>query len=163
MAAIRDYLSEDFDRVYEIINRAAEAYRGVIPADRWHDPYMGGEELQAEIDAGVAFRLWTDEGDVIRGVMGAQPVMDVTLIRHAYVEPGWQGKGAGSALIEDLMAGVSGPVLVGTWAAAGWAIRFYRRHGFNLAIEEEKSFLLNKYWNIPERQVETSVVLKSEA
>jgi len=141
-----------------IINTAAVAYRDAIPADRWHEPYMPLDELEAEIAAGVVF--WGYEGDGrLAGVMGMQPVQDVDLIRHAYVLPAQQGRGVGSALLQHLRGRSSRPMLVGTWAAAGWAIRFYERHGFRMVSAETKTILLRRYWTIPERQVETSVVL----
>jgi GNAT superfamily N-acetyltransferase len=144
------------------VNAAAEAYRGVIPADRWHEPYMPAEELDAELAAGVAF--WGYEaGCELLGIMGIQPVRDVDLIRHAYVLPGSQGGGIGSALLERLTESTARPLLVGTWAAAEWAIRFYRRHGFELVSPERKAELLKQYWTIPERQIETSVVLQWSA
>ena len=145
-----------------IINAAAEAYRGVIPADRWHDPYMPADELDSEIAAGVTFWGYEDNGELL-GVMGIQPVRDVTLIRHAYVAPGTQRRGIGGALLEHLVRPGERPMLVGTWAAAEWAISFYRRHGFELVSPEEKTRLLQAYWSIPERQIETSVVLASRA
>jgi GNAT superfamily N-acetyltransferase len=147
-----------------IINAAAEAYRGVIPADRWHDPYMSLPELDAEVSAGVVF--WAcegeSEGEVI-GVMGIQPVRDVDLIRHAYVRPGTQRRGVGAELIRHIQSLSSRQLLVGTWAAATWAIAFYQRHGFVLVSPEQKSALLKTYWTIPERQIETSVVLANPA
>jgi GNAT superfamily N-acetyltransferase len=145
-----------------IINAAAEAYRGVIPADRWHDPYMPADELDREIAAGVTFWGYEDGGELL-GVMGIQPVRDVTLIRHAYVAPGTQRRGIGGALLEHLVRPAERPLLVGTWADAEWAISFYRRHGFELVSPEEKTRLLKTYWTIPERQIETSVVLASRA
>jgi GNAT superfamily N-acetyltransferase len=146
----------DRDRVaiLAIVNAAAEAYRGVIPADRWHEPYMPADELDAELAAGVRFWGYEADGELI-GVMGIQTVRDVELIRHAYVRPGAQGRGVGAALLEHLLRAATRPVLVGTWAAAEWAIRFYRRHGFEPAAQD----LLREYWTIPERQIETSVVL----
>jgi GNAT superfamily N-acetyltransferase len=141
-----------------IVNAAAEAYRGVIPADRWHEPYMPREELDAEIAAGVEFWGYED-GDGLVGVMGIQPVRDVDLIRHAYVAPGSQRGGIGGALLEHLMDGRPRRVLVGTWAAAEWAIAFYERHGFEYVGRERTAALLQAYWSIPERQIETSVVL----
>ena len=150
---------EDEHRVIsEIINAAAEAYRGVIPADRWHDPYMSLAELDSEISAGVAFWAYESEGEVA-GVMGIQPVRDVDLIRHAYVRPGGQRRGIGAALIGHIRSLSSRQMLVGTWAAATWAIAFYERSGFALVTPEEKTALLKSYWTIPERQIETSVVL----
>ena len=142
-----------------VINEAADAYRGIIPADRWHDPYMGPEELRGEISAGVAFRGEFDTDAGLIGAMGAQPVSDVLLIRHAYIRTDWQRRGVGSSLIADLLARAEKPVLVGTWAAATWAIEFYRKHGFDLATQVEKDRLLRRYWRIPERQIENSVVL----
>ena len=146
------------DAILAIVNDAAEAYRGVIPADRWHEPYMPAAELDDEIAAGVAFWGYEDGGDLV-GVMGVQPVLDVELIRHAYVAPGGQRRGVGGVLLEDLLARTTRPVLVGTWAAASWAIAFYERHGFELVARERTAALLEKYWSIPARQVETSVVL----
>lgn len=143
----------------EIINDAAErAYRGVIPADCWHEPYMPAAELRGEIDAGVRFWGWEAAGALV-GVMGRQQVGDATLIRHAYVRPAQQGGGVGGALLEALVAQASGPLLVGTWAAATRAIRFYERHGFRLVPPAEKDRLLTRYWTISPRQRETSVVL----
>ena len=144
------------------MNAAAEAYRGVIPADRWHEPYMSAEELDAELAAGVAFWGYELDGELV-GVMGIQSVGDVELIRHAYVSPGSQRHGVGSALLERLTRSPTRPLLVGTWAAADWAIGFYRRHGFDLVSPERKAELLRAYWTIPERQIETSVVLQWSA
>jgi GNAT superfamily N-acetyltransferase len=141
-----------------IVNAAAEAYRGIIPADRWHEPYMPADELDAEIAAGVAFWGYEDDG-VLLGVMGIQPVRDVVLIRHAYVLPEAQGRGIGGELLSHLRGTTGERILIGTWAAAEWAIRFYRRHGFEQVSPELKNELLATYWNIPERQIETSVVL----
>ena len=142
----------------EIVNAAAEAYRGVIPADRWREPYMDAAELDREVAAGVAF-CGLDAGGRLAGVMGIQPVGDVDLIRHAYVRPEQQGDGIGRRLLEDLTARAERPLLVVTWAAAQWAIRFYERNGFELVAPAEMYRLLTTYWDIPERQVETSVVL----
>jgi len=144
------------------VNAAAEAYRGVIPADRWHEPYMSAEELDAELAAGVAFWGYEVDSELV-GVMGIQSVGDVELIRHAYVSPGSQRHGVGSALLERLTRSPTRPLLVGTWAAADWAIGFYRRHGFDLVSPERKAELLRAYWTIPERQIETSVVLQWSA
>ncbi len=144
--------------MFEIINDAAQAYRGVIPADRWHEPYMPREELAAEIAAGVAF--WVAQEDQrLLGVMGIQDMGDVALVRHAYVSPAAQRKGIGRSLLQQLESMTGKPVLIGTWAAASWAIQFYVRNGFTLLSEKEKDRLLRKYWSIPERQIETSVVL----
>jgi GNAT superfamily N-acetyltransferase len=145
--------------ILAIVNAAAEAYRGVIPADRWHDPYMSREELDGEIAAGVVFWGYEDGGALL-GVMGIQPVGDVDLIRHAYVAPGAQRRGVGGALLEHLAGSATRRLLVGTWAAAGWAVDFYRRNGFELLPPERGAELLRRYWTIPERQVATSVVLE---
>lgn len=141
-----------------IINAAAEAYRGVIPADCWHDPYMRAESLETEMRAGVVF--WGAEVDgVLAGVMGVQAVQDVDLIRHAYVSPVHQGRGLGGALLGHLVGLSRRPMLVGAWAAAIWAIRFYERHGFQSTPETDTAALLRKYWRVSDRQIETSVVL----
>ena len=158
MSVIRRCRDDERDQILEIVNAAAVAYREVIPADRWHEPYMPASELEQEIAAGVEFWGY-DDGDDLIGVMGIQPLQDVDLIRHAYVRPASQRAGIGGALIEHLMRSATKPVLVGTWAAAEWAIAFYRRHGFVQVSPETKTRLLRKYWDIPERQVETSVVL----
>src|SRR5690348_2986517 len=142
-----------------IVNAAAQAYRDVIPADRWHEPYMPAAELDAEIAAGVVFWGYEDEGRLL-GVMGIQRVRDVDLIRHAYVTPEAQRRGVGAALLAHLLATGDRRILVGTWAAAGWAIDFYRRNGFEQAPCDRGATLLRDYWSIPERQVETSVVLE---
>ena len=155
---IRPCLDDERSAILEIVNSAAEAYRGVIPADRWHEPYMSATEFDQEIAAGVEFWGYELEGELL-GVMGVQPVGDVDLIRHAYVLPSSQGRGVGSELLEHLAGGATRPMLVGTWAAAEWAIRFYRRHGFEQVSPERKDELLSRYWSIPERQIETSVVL----
>lgn len=144
--------------MYEIINDAAQAYKGVIPADCWKEPYMSREYLRHEIDAGVAFWGYEETGALV-GVMGIQDVQDVTLIRHAYVRTSDRNRGIGGKLITHLMKLISRPALVGTWKAATWAIRFYEKQGFRLVSWEEKERLLRKYWSIPERQTETSVVL----
>jgi GNAT superfamily N-acetyltransferase len=155
---IRRCVEADLPAMEAVINEAAEAYRGVIPADCLHVPYMTAGDLRAEIGAGVDFCCW-DEGGVVAGVMGIQPVREVTLIRHAYVRKAYQGRGIGGALLGSLANRSTGPLLVGTWAAAEWAIRFYEHHGFKLVSEAEKDRLLSAYWSIPERQRETSVVL----
>jgi GNAT superfamily N-acetyltransferase len=158
VTAIRPCRDDEREAILAIVNAAAEAYRGVIPADRWHDPYMPAEELDGEIAAGVAFWGYEDDG-VLAGVMGIQPVGGFDLIRHAYVLPERQGRGIGSALLEQFSRLATRPMLVGTWAAAEWAIRFYRRHGFEPVTAEQKDALLRAHWSIPERQIETSVVL----
>jgi GNAT superfamily N-acetyltransferase len=158
---IRKCKDNDFETIYHIINQAAEAYRGVIPADRWNTPYMPRQELREQIAAGVQFWGY-QEGEALVGVMGFQPVQDVTLIRHAYVLPDRQGQGIGGALLAFLQARTERPVLIGTWADATWAVRFYEKHGFRQVTPQEKDRLLRKYWSIPQRQVETSVVLGDE-
>ena len=144
--------------ILAIVNAAAEAYRGVIPADRWHEPYMPLRELDGEIAAGVVFWGYEADGALV-GIIGIQSVRDVDLIRHAYVSPARQRHGVGAALLAHLARSNTRRMLVGTWAAADWAIRFYRRHGFELVSPERKTALLQTYWTIPERQIETSVVL----
>ena len=156
---LRPCRPDELPRMAALINAASEAYRGVIPADRWHEPYMPLDELTRDIRAGVAFQGAEAAGELI-GIMGIQPVQDVELIRHAYTEPKSQGRGVGSALLAHLQQAASGRLLVGTWAAADWAVRFYQRHGFRLVTPEEKATLLRRYWQIPERQIETSVVLE---
>ena len=150
-----------FTQIYEIINDAAVAYKGIIPADRWHEPYMTREELQGQIDDGVEFWCFL-EGDVVIGVMGIQDKGDVTLIRHAYVRTSQRQKGVGGQLLRHLGTLTTKPILIGTWADAVWAIDFYKKHGFRLVSFQEKEELLRKYWNIPLRQIETSVVLTNE-
>jgi GNAT superfamily N-acetyltransferase len=155
---IRTSGAADVPAVFAIINDAAQAYRGVIPADRWHEPYMPREELEREIAAGVAFFLF-EEDSRVAGVMGIQDKGEVALIRHAYVSPGAQRRGIGGALLRYLERLTDKPLLIGTWAAATWAIGFYVRNGFRVVSREEKNRLLRRYWSIPERQIETSVVL----
>ncbi|HYF31883.1 MAG TPA: GNAT family N-acetyltransferase [Chitinophagaceae bacterium] len=153
--------ASDFNTICEIINDGASAYRGVIPADRWHEPYMPAEELSKQINDGVEFWAYAENGNIL-GVMGIQFKGDVTLIRHAYVRTSERGKGIGGKLLKQLNSLATTPVLIGTWADATWAIAFYEKHGFRLVSQEEKNRLLRKYWTIPERQTETSVVLASE-
>lgn len=155
---IRKALPSDVATIGVIINDAAQAYRQVIPADRWHEPYMPAEELAAEIAAGVVFWL-VEEGGQVLGVMGIQDKFDVALIRHAYTATSAQRKGVGTQLLRQLENLVEKPVLIGTWADATWAIDFYRRNGFTLLPDDEKDRLLQTYWSIPQRQAETSVVL----
>jgi N-acetylglutamate synthase-like GNAT family acetyltransferase len=156
--AIRPCRPDEFGAIGEIINDAARAYRGVIPADRWHEPYMPPAELKRQMEAGVIF--WgLEQGGKLAGVMGIQPVQDVTLIRHAYVRTTFRNRGIGGQLLKHLCNLAPGPVLVGTWAAATWAIAFYEKRGFRKVIPTEKDRLLRQYWSIPDRQIETSVVL----
>jgi len=156
---IRRCRDDERDAIFGIVNAAAAKYRGVIPADRWHEPYMPREELDSEIAAGVEFWGYEDGDGQLVAVMGVQPVNDVVLIRHAYVLPANQGEGIGGKLLRRLTASTPERILIGTWAAAEWAIGFYRKHGFVPVTPEEKDRLLKTYWNIPERQIETSVVL----
>jgi GNAT superfamily N-acetyltransferase len=155
---MRPCIEDDFDAILAVINEAAEAYRGVIPADRWTEPYMPAGHLRDEIATGVRFSGHQADGALV-GVMGVQPVKDVTLIRHAYVLPAHQRAGIGAALLHAARADTDRPVLIGTWAAAVWAVAFYEKHGFRLTTRAEKDRLLGTYWSIPARQVETSVVL----
>ena len=155
---IRKCTEQDFEALFTIINNAALAYKGVIPADCWHEPYMSREHLRREMEAGVVFWGHEENGE-LTGVMGIQDVKDVALIRHAYVRTALRNKGIGGKLISHLKTLATRPTLVGTWAAAVWAIRFYEKHGFGLVTWEEKERLLRKYWSIPARQTETSVVL----
>lgn len=155
---IRRCDSREFETIYAIINDAAQAYKGIIPADRWKEPYMSRDELRREMNEGVVFWGYEEQGELV-GVMGIQHVQDVTLIRHAYVRTSKRNQGIGRKLLSALREQTTRPILVGTWADAVWAVRFYEKHGFRLVSPEEKDRLLGKYWSIPERQIETSVVL----
>jgi GNAT superfamily N-acetyltransferase len=155
---IRRSTDADLAAILAIVNDAAQAYRGHIPADRWHEPYMPEDELRHEMDAGVVFWGWEQDGELV-GVMGLQDVADVTLIRHAYVATAARRQGIGGKLLQFLLERTARPVLIGTWAAASWAIRFYEKHGFQVVPPAEKERLLRRYWRIPDRQIETSVVL----
>jgi len=159
---IRRCAGSDFSSIVRIVNQAGQKYKGVIPGDRWHEPYMPAEELRNEIENGVEF--WgIDKNGVLAAVMGLQKKGEVTLIRHAYTDPDFQRQGLGSELLDRLASKASGRLLVGTWAAAVWAVQFYEKHGFRLVTPSEKDILLKKYWSIPARQVETSVVLERRA
>ena len=155
---IRPFRPGEAQAILAVINAAAQAYRGVIPADCWHEPYMTPHELANELAAGVTFWGYEEDGRLV-GVMGRQDLGEVILIRHAYVLPDWQRRGIGERLLHYLLTGVSGPVLVGTWAAAHWAVRFYEKNGFTLVSLQEKERLLRSHWSISDRQIETSVVL----
>ena len=155
---IRRCDDRDFELIWAIINDGARAYKGVIPEDRWTDPYMSRNQLQHEIDEGVAFWGYEESG-TLEGVMGVQQVQDVTLIRHAYVRTSSQKQGIGAQLLTHLGKLAKGPVLIGTWADAVWAIRFYEKNGFQVVNPEQKDRLLRRYWTVAERQIETSVVL----
>jgi GNAT superfamily N-acetyltransferase len=160
VATVRLCREDEHADVLEIVNAAAEAYRGVIPEDRWHEPYMTTDELERELAAGVELWGYEDAG-ALDGVMGLQRLGPVDLIRHAYVRPRSQRRGVGGALLSHLRELCAGRMLVGTWADAVWAIAFYRRHGFELVAAPRKDELLRSYWAIPDRQIETSVVLAS--
>jgi len=155
---IRPCNETDFETMLLIINDSAQAYRDAIPADRYHTPYMTADYLRAEIDSGVMFYGYEKENNLL-GVMGIQHVRDVTLLRHAYVLTEKRGSGIGSELLQFLVQRTERPTLIGTWSAAVWAVRFYEKHGFTMVTEEEKNRLLTTYWSLPDRQVETSVVL----
>jgi len=155
---IRKCTDSDFEAIYEIINDAAQAYKGVIPHDRWHEPYMPRIQLRKEIEDGVCFWGIEEEG-ALAGVMGIQDKGDVCLIRHAYVRTNRRKAGIGARLLKQLESMTGKPILIGTWANATWAIRFYQKNGYRLLDEKEKNELLRKHWSIPERQVQTSVVL----
>ena len=157
---IRQCTRDELGEICAVINDAAQAYKGVIPQDRWHEPYMPLEELEQEVADGIAF--WGYEaGGELAGVMGIQDRGEVALIRHAYVRTRDRNRGIGSELLRHLEAMTAKPILIGTWAASDWAIRFYRKHGYRVLNRAETERLLKKYWNIPERQVVTSVVLAS--
>ncbi|MBW2219952.1 MAG: GNAT family N-acetyltransferase [Deltaproteobacteria bacterium] len=155
---IRQCNDRDFEIIYSIINDAARVYKDVIPGDRWKEPYMSKDELQHQINEGVVFWGYEEDGELI-GVMGIQHVQDVSLIRHAYVRPEKQNRGIGQELLFELYSQIDRPTLIGTWAGAVWAIQFYEKNGFKIVSQQEKKRLLEKYWSIPARQVETSVVL----
>jgi len=155
---IRQCTDSDFEAIYEIINDAAQAYNGVIPEDRWHEPYMSRIQLRREMEDRV--RFWgIEEERVLVGVMGIQDKGDVCLIRHAYIKTSRRKEGIGTRLLRHLESMTEKSILIGTWADATWAIRFYQKNGYRLLSEAEKNDLLRKYWNIPGQQVQTSVVL----
>jgi len=159
---IRQCDNSEFRIIYEIINDAAQAYKGVIPMDCWKQPYMSKDELRREIDEDVTFWGYYEEDGELVGVTGIQHVQDVTLIRHAYVRTAKRKRGIGGKLLSHLRKQTARPILIGTWADAVWAIRFYEKHGFRLVSPEEKDRLLRKYWSVPERQIQTSVVLADQ-
>jgi GNAT superfamily N-acetyltransferase len=157
---IRKLINKDFQEILMVVNDAAVAYKGKIPADRWKEPYMPAEELKEELKSGIQFFGYIENGALI-AVMGIQPVGDVTLIRHAYTLTSQQRKGAGEKLLNHLLSlAQTDRILVGTWETAPWAIKFYQKHGFTLLSRKETNKLLKKYWKIPERQVQTSIVLE---
>lgn len=155
---IRKSEDADLPRIFAVVNEAAVAYRGVIPGDRWHEPYMSADELARDIADGVTFWMAEEDGRVL-GVMGIQDKGAVALVRHAYVAPGTQRKGVGTRLLHHVRSLTDKPILIGTWADASWAIDFYRRNGFRVLPESDTVRVLRTYWSIPERQIETSVVL----
>ena len=148
----------DLPQIFSVVNEAAQAYRGVIPADRWREPYMPRDELERETAQGVVFWVAEEEGRLL-GVIGIQDRGPVALVRHAYVAPGTQRKGVGTKVLRHVESLVHEPILIGTWANASWAVEFYRRNGFTVVPDHEKERLLRTFWSIPERQIEASVVL----
>ncbi|MEO8624092.1 MAG: GNAT family N-acetyltransferase [bacterium] len=160
--AIRQCRPDEQAAILAVINAAAERYRRIIPADCFHEPYMSAADLAQNIESGVSFWGSDDNGELV-GVMGIQPVQDVTLVRHAYVRPDQQGKGIGGALLQHLETLTDQTILIGTWSDAEWAIRFYQAHGYVLAERDRVPELLRTYWDISQRQVETSVVLAKPA
>ncbi|HYG26316.1 MAG TPA: GNAT family N-acetyltransferase [Caulobacteraceae bacterium] len=155
---IRKCRDDERPAIFRIINAAAERYRGAIPAEHWHEPYMSMDQLEREIGLGIVFSGYEEDGELV-GVMGIQPMGEVDLIRHAYVLPRRQGAGVGGALLRHLTEASERPILIGTWAAAEWAIAFYLRNGFRLVEREEAQALLRRYWAVPPEQMEVSVVL----
>ena len=155
---IRKSEGADLPQIFAVINEAAQAYRGVIPRDQWHEPYMAKDELDAAIAQGVVFWVAEENGRLL-GVMGIQDKGPVALVRHAYVAPATQRKGVGTQLLRHVENLTEKPILIGTWANASWAIDFYQRNGFTVVPETQKDRLLRRWWSIPERQIETSVVL----
>lgn len=155
---IRQCDYRNFETIFEIINDAARAYKGAIPPDCWKEPYMSKKELQREMDEGIVFWGYEEDGELL-GVMGIQDIQDVTLIRHAYVRTIKRNQGIGGRLLLFLREQTARPILIGTWAAAVWAIHFYEKHGFRVVSPKEKDQLLRKYWSVPKRQIENSVVL----
>jgi GNAT superfamily N-acetyltransferase len=155
---IRELTGEDTAAILEIINASAQAYRGVIPPDRWREPYMRSDELERELGDGIGF--WgAEDGGQRWGVIGMRDKGEVALIRHAYVVPGMQKRGVGTSLLQHVQRLIDKPILIGTWADASWAIQFYEKNGFSLVSDSHRDTLLRRYWSIPERQIETSVVL----
>ncbi len=158
---IRECTESDFMTIFEIINDAAQAYRGIISDDCWKEPYMPSAELRHEIEDGVVFWGLEQDGQLL-GVMGIQDKNNLTLIRHAYTRTQAQKLGIGTRLLQHLENIIDKPILIGTWAAASWAISFYEKNGYTLVSDEEKNRLLGIYWSVPERQIEISVVLADQ-
>jgi GNAT superfamily N-acetyltransferase len=163
MDTIRRCHPDDHPAILGVVNAAAERYRGAIPADCWHEPYMPAEQLARDVAAGVTFWGCVDGSGALVGVMGIQSVQDVDLVRHAYVRPDQQGRGIGGRLLAYLEGLSARRILIGTWADAAWAIRFYQAHGYTLVPSNETAALLRRYWSISPRQIETSVVLEKPA
>jgi len=159
---IRKCSEADLSALYEIVNDAARAYKGIIPADRWHEPYMPMEELKSEIAAGVRFWGCESDGELL-GVMGMQDKGEVDLIRHAYVKTAKRKQGIGSELLRHIEKSARKPILLGTWRDATWAVAFYEKNGYRRLSRQETERLLRKFWSIPERQIDTSVVLANAA
>ncbi len=155
---IRQCHESETTAIHEIINDGARAYRGVIPSDCWHEPYMTMAYLESEIESGVAFWGYELDGSLL-GVMGLQDVEEITLIRHAYVRTSSRRSGIGGKLLRHLCDRTDRPLLVGTWRAATWAVAFYEKHGFIKVSMDQIAPLLSRYWSIPARQIETSLVL----
>ena len=157
---ISEYKKTDTSKILNIINDASLKYKGVIPDDCWHQPYMSELELIGDFSDGVRMYGYHHNNTLI-GVIGIQKVKDVTLIRHAYTLTSFQGKGTGSALLEYLLKkNQNSRLLVGTWQNAAWAIRFYEKFGFILHAKEQSTLLLKKYWKIPSKQIKNSIVLE---
>ena len=157
---IDEYKKADTSKILYIINNASLRYKGIIPDDCWHEPYMSEQELIDEFSDGVRMYGYHHNTKLI-GVIGIQEVKDIILIRHAYTLTSYQGRGAGSALLKYLLKeNQNSRLLVGTWKNATWAIRFYEKFGFILHAKEETTLLLKKYWNIPAKQIENSVVME---
>src|SRR3989449_10185685 len=158
MVLIRESVEADSAAMLTIVNAAAQAYRGVIPADRWREPYMPSDELEKEIADGVVFWVTEEDGRLL-AVMGIQDKGEVALVRHAYVAPAVQRKGVGTSLLRHVQGLTGTPVLIGTWADASWAIEFYRRNGFTVVPHTHKDSLPRSYWSNPARQAAKSWVL----
>jgi N-acetylglutamate synthase-like GNAT family acetyltransferase len=160
-SVIREAELTDILEICAVINDGASAYRGVIPEDRWHEPYMRADEVASEIEAGIQFSCYTEDGEIL-GVMGVQDKGHVVLIRHAYIRTAARRRGIGAELLSTLIHTTDKPILIGTWRAAEWAIDFYQKHGFEVLPDYKAQELLHKYWKVPTRQMETSVVLADQ-
>ena len=157
---ISEYKKGDISKILHVINDASLKYKGVIPDNCWHEPYMSEQELIDEFNNQVRM-FGYNHNNKLTGVIGIQTVKDVILIRHAYTLTSCQGKGTGSALLEYLLKkNQNCRLLVGTWRKATWAIRFYEKFGFILHAKEQSTLLLKKYWKIASKQIENSVVLE---